>query len=428
MKRQKRLIMTAAIIAGADAAFAPASTSHHCPVTHAFPVRGPLTADASGPLCSALDMEVDVLEDLASSSAKNSIPSLNEATTPLDLIGGMSEEQREFELKLGKAMDTLKKDYPEMLTSDPDLSIYSSDIEVVDPSGVTINGHQSYKTSFSFLHTVVKIFYCPQQSYLTFRLVYDYARRNIRISWNAVLVPRALYGGIKNTMHVDGISVYEIDRKTGLIYQHRVEHLLVNDVPVQAPQGIFSALQVQAEGPEGVPVLNLERGGNIQMEFKGNFLGGSKQGTSLFSVDNREGGTDLFDEDAFKRKNASRKKFGLPPITPDEFVKIEAETRKLEIQQQQKAAASSSAAEMNMTKPKGKNNFMKLFGNILQDTCESNFDCQRPEVCCDLGFKKMCCSSGMGVYNGMPGQNMIPVRVVADDGLQQGGPEGMDNY
>jgi hypothetical protein len=232
---------------------------------------------------------------------------------------------------------------------------------------------------------------------------------------------------VKHQLHVDGISVYELNRTSGLIYQHRVEHLLINDVPVEAPQGIFSVIQNKAmEGPEGVPVWNLDQGGNMHMEFKGNLFGDGQSKTSLFSVENQDSGAEpsSFDEDAFQRKNASRKKFGLKPITPDEFLRIEAETRLLEIQQQQKANASSAA---EMTKPKEKSSFMKLFGNILQDTCESNFDCERPELCCDLGFKKMCCSSGVGVFNGAPGQP-IPVRVIADDGRQQGGPGGMDNY
>ena len=43
--------------------------------------------------------------------------------------------------------------------------------------------------------------------------------------------------------------------------------------------------------------------------------------------------------------------------------------------------------------------FQKLFGDALEDTCASNYDCQRPKVCCDMGFKKMCCSSGMRVFN-----------------------------
>merc|ERR1711865_1291319 len=31
--------------------------------------------------------------------------------------------------------------------------------------------------------------------------------------------------------------------------------------------------------------------------------------------------------------------------------------------------------------------FQKLFGDALEDTCESNYDCQRPEVCCDIMVK-----------------------------------------
>jgi len=38
--------------------------------------------------------------------------------------------------------------------------------------------------------------------------------------------------------------------------------------------------------------------------------------------------------------------------------------------------------------------FQSFMGSMFQDTCQSNFDCNRPEVCCDFGFKKICCSSG----------------------------------
>ena len=153
----------------------------------------------------------------------------------------------------------------------------------------------------------------------------------------------------------------------------------------------------------------------------------------LFSMEDEDNmaNHELFDEVAFQKKNKSRQKFGLPPITEAEFVQIEIKTKELEKAQQQKAASMSSAAEMNMSKEDAKKgNFMnKLFGNLSKDTCQDNWDCQRPEVCCDFGFKKMCCSSGMKVFNGLPGQlQKIPVRVVADDDQWQrrGGPEGTD--
>ena len=333
-----------------------------------------------------------------------------------------------------------------MLKKDPDYSIYHSQIEVVDPKGITLHSLKSYKSSFSFLHTLVKFFYSPDDSGLTFRLVYDCARKSIRVSWNAVLIPRM--GGVRNSLHVDGISVYEFDRESGLINQHRVEHLLINNAPVEAPQGLFRliASQEALEGPEGeiIPVWNIQhempkkRTPVNVLEFKQTFNlfptlplsnPAAAKTTSLFASAESD---PLFDQEAFERKNSSRKKFGVAPLTPDEYLNIEKEVKAMESAAQAKAAAQrqkASAAEAVKPKNQKGNIFGKLFGDIFEDTCESNFDCERPEVCCDLGFKKMCCSSGMRVFDPQPNLQRIPVRVIADDGMYpRGGPEGMDNY
>lgn len=328
-----------------------------------------------------------------------------------------------------------------MLKKDPDYSIYHSQIEVVDPKGITLHSLKSYKSSFSFLHTLVKFFYSPDDSGLTFRLVYDCARKSIRVSWNAVLIPRM--GGVRNSLHVDGISVYEFDRESGLINQHRVEHLLINNAPVEAPQGIFRLIASQAlEGPDGeiIPVWNIQQKMMSQekrtpanvLEFKQGFNLFSKSPISKTSLFSAAESDPLFDQEAFERKNASRKKFGVAPLTPDEYINIEKEVKAMESAAQAKAAAqrkNASAAELVKPKNQKGNVFGKLFGDIFEDTCESNFDCERPEVCCDLGFKKMCCSSGMKVFDPQPNLQRIPVRVVADDGMYpRGGPDGMDNY
>ena len=108
-----------------------------------------------------------------------------------------------------------------------------------------------------------------------------------------------------------------------------------------------------------------------------------------------------FDDEAFERKNKSRKKFGLKPLTRDQFLELEAQVQEMDNQQRQRQASASAASAAELSNKKNKEGFMqKLFGNVLEDTCESNFDCQRPEVCCDFGFKKMCCASGMKVLNG----------------------------
>ena len=62
------------------------------------------------------------------------------------------ERQNEFKMAVGRAIDTLRSDYPDILTKSPDFSIYHDDIEVVDPSGVTLHGLRDYKFSFRIAH------------------------------------------------------------------------------------------------------------------------------------------------------------------------------------------------------------------------------------------------------------------------------------
>jgi len=176
------------------------------------------------------------LEDLATTEGSTGTSSLP------PLLQNMADERREFEMNLGKAMDTLRKDYPTMLHKTPEFGIFHDDISVVDPSGVQLSGIQNYKNSFSFLQTIVRFFYNKPESYVQSRMIYDFARQSIRISWNAVLVPKVV-GNKKNALYVDGISVYKMDSKSGKIVEHKVERMLINNIPVTPPYGILTALR-----------------------------------------------------------------------------------------------------------------------------------------------------------------------------------------
>mmetsp|Transcript_28127 Transcript_28127/g.81313 ORF Transcript_28127/g.81313 Transcript_28127/m.81313 type:complete len:510 (-) Transcript_28127:153-1682(-) len=381
------------------------------------------------------------------------------------------DEESEFKMAVGKAIDTLRKDYPDILERSPDFSIYDQNIEVVDPSGVTLHGVKGYKTSFNFMHALVKFFYCPKDSGLTFRLMYDTLRNSIRVSWNAVLVPRAIYGGDRNLLHVDGISVYDFDRTTGQIVKHHIEHLLLNGEPQRPQEGVFSAIRNQAVS-DGVPVFTVldpngglsagtgtgihvgGRGSSAHDPFTVEFNTGmgtiqnllsppsDAMRTSLFSASKASGGdadaangmdAEDFDEAAFNKKNVSRKKYGLPPMSVAEFQELQAQVRQMEVDQKAKAAQmAAAAAQLAESKKEKKSVLSSLFGSILQDTCESNYDCERPEVCCDLGVKKMCCSSGMHVFNGMsPAKERQLIRVPMPSGeegqMPRGGPGGMND-
>ena len=256
-----------------------------------------------------------------------------------------------------------------------------------------------------------------------------------------------IYGGTRNTLHVDGISEYQLDRESGLITEHRVTHLLINDQAVRPANGIFNALKEFAGtggqvDPEGVPVFSLDggqRGGEEYgigsllswedmklVEFQTTHLSSrsalsSSSSSSLFSSPNDSAAsisssssspdgrgyttsTTMYDLDALQRKNESRKKFGKPPLTPEEYLAIEEEVRAMDTTNKKKAAylAEQLAAARKNKKEKEDSFLSNIFGGVFKNGCESNFDCERPQVCCDVGFKRICCSNGLGIVDGIP--------------------------
>lgn len=165
------------------------------------------------------------------------------------VIREIVDERREFELNLGRAMYVLRNDYPALLVSSPDFSIYHEDIRVVDPSGVQLTGLPSYRNSFHFFRSVSGVFYDVSSSDVRHRMVYDFARSELRVSWNVTLRPKLS----EDPLHVDGVSVYTLDRKSGKIVEHRVERVLMNNIPLRPPYGVFSALNPEVQQmPQGV--------------------------------------------------------------------------------------------------------------------------------------------------------------------------------
>jgi hypothetical protein len=366
-----------------------------------------------------------------------------------------------------------------------DFSIYDKNLEVIDPSGVRLYGLDNYKGAFSLLHAIVNIFYCPERSILTFRMCYDKARQNIRIHWNAQVIPKAIFGGVKKPLHVDGISVYEISRLSGNVTQHRVERLIINDAMVMPEQGIVSALRVHAKGVGQIPVYfspaegpsaadasgadssssSGERNNNNHVLSFQSFSPVARQKSLLFFERKSDGSSDDseipptststqlesmssstdgaamsdgfaadMDWEAFESKNSYRKKFGLKPLSPEEFLDLQKQVAALSLEQSQKAADAMAAADLakqQKEQDKGGGFFKKLFGDALQDTCETNYDCQRPEVCCDFGFTKKCCSSGMRIIDGPVSRQgqlaLIPVTANPNPYPPMNGPRG-GNY
>ena len=115
-----------------------------------------------------------------------------------------------------------------------------------------------------------------------------------------------------------------------------------------------------------------------------------------------------------EKQNVARKKFGLKPLTPEQYVTFQSQIHAMKEDQQAKlveeqkrvAEATAAAAKKEQQQSSGLLTFMKGF---MEDTCQSNFDCQSPEVCCDFGFKRTCCNSGKTNNNLQQEYALIPV-------------------
>ena len=119
-------------------------------------------------------------------------------------------------------------------------------------------------------------------------------------------------------------------------------------------------------------------------------------------------------QQALESKNASRKKFGLAPLSVPQFLELQGQVAELSKQQEAQATQYYQQQEQQMAKQQqrsgGLGNFAKtIFQKSLEDTCYSNFDCESPKVCCDLGFKKMCCSNGMMEVDHQYAYEPVPV-------------------
>jgi len=88
-------------------------------------------------------------------------------------------------------------------------------------------------------------------------------------------------------------------------------------------------------------------------------------------------------------------------LQPNEFVTLDQLRNKID-----------AVAREEEKEPQQAPGFLQtMFSNVFDDTCESNFDCKRPEVCCDFVFKKMCCSSGEMGRNLQQEYALVPVPV-----------------
>lgn len=138
-----------------------------------------------------------------------------------------------------------------------DYCIYSKEIVLTSTNTPLTTSLSSYQKAISVSRSMLNLLYDPEKSIIQNRMVYDSSRCQIRISFNAQLVPRNV---LARRVYIDGISVYSIDMAPvmkngvrredgGKIVEHKIEKLLVNGVGMKPPYlGLFGLESAQSGG------------------------------------------------------------------------------------------------------------------------------------------------------------------------------------
>jgi len=128
--------------------------------------------------------------------------------------------KRNFTLNVGRAIECLRDDVPNMLTEAPNLDIFSDEVVLADPNGPIVKGKAAYKMFFASLRMARRLtMTTPTVEILSLRYLDWRSEITVRFS----VVTESPVPGM-DPVHFDAISVYKLDRK-GLIYEHRIDDM-----------------------------------------------------------------------------------------------------------------------------------------------------------------------------------------------------------
>lgn len=312
-----------------------------------------------------------------------------------------------YQLNQGKAIDSLRRDYPLLLEEEPDFSIFTEDIELFDPSGKRLSGLQQYASVFSGLRLLRRA--AMTGSEVTYRLVVH--DQTIRVRWTAKLWMRAMLPGLGSDtpVQLDGVSVYELDSE-GMIKLHRLEKIVMTGLGATAPVSLAFAWPIQEAA---VPKM-------ARPFFRALDAALRPPAHPPLAV---EAPTPVVEACGGCNEPAALSRWRAPPPQACASGGEERETPMERAARERMEMQEEARRLRALRKPKesGKQGFGGFFFGMPQ-VCESNYDCESPTVCCDLVFASVCCSSGMMVGSPNPQMqgSLIPIPIPVEKDVPGG--------
>lgn len=354
--------------------------------------------------------------------AATTLPTTRPDTVPLFPGVPSTPEKKgpsEFQLNLGRVIDTLRVDHPRFFSHRPDFSIFSDNVVLCDPSGEQrLSGKDAYARMFDALRFIRRG--AMQDATLTHRLVVS--DRTIRVRWHAKLWMRdpatgfnTLANGEAAVVQLDGISVYELD-DDALVRVHRLENIVVNgkeqtavtnlNLPFTWPAGVGVAPEVAMPGFYS-PTFDLSSAFDHSLALPAPERRGAAAAATAAPAGGRARGG----------RRAPAPLAMAQPGTPKETPMQRAARERAEDAEK---AARVAAANRAAAEQRERGERRGLFGISAPQQCETSYDCDAPMVCCDLIFASVCCHSGLlvppsGNSRMRPQEALIPIPVEADD-------------
>jgi hypothetical protein len=327
----------------------------------------PVLSSSKRAISSPVLRSLDVLQDSVARSSGISSEILKstslsqEDMTEIDaLVNNFNQRDPDFQANLGKIISTLNADLPYIFVHEPDMSIFTPELELRDPSGVQFSGLAVYKKVFGLARFLRK--FAMSHCEAKHKLTYDWMKQQVRVTWNTRIWPQ----GQLTPVHIDGISIYSVNDK-GLIYAHRVEKVIVNGMKAEPPYGIKWLM--------------------IMERLKAGVRAQAKQAVPA----------------------------SVPSIS----------SLKMSVNDDG-ARASSDAVPVNQAKDESREQKKSLKDRIMEflpkittpappQSCETSWDCDYDESCCDFLFAKICCSGGLKVDNEGFTAELIPVLIPIEE-------------
>jgi len=300
----------------------------------------------------------------------------------------------EYDLNLGRAIDALRHDYPKLFDEKPDLSIFSQNVELFDPSGKRLHGVSPYERVFDMLRLLRRT--TMQHAEVTYRLVTQ--EDDIRVRWSAKMYMKDPVLGLTQLNIIDGVSVYELD-SVGKIRSHRLESIIKTDQDHELPVSLGF---LWPTGRMATPEMAMPFFRTLQLAAS------EAQAAEMLRPDHSS-----------VRRARPPQASALSGETP---MAKAARERDEDAQKAQRLAELRNPPKVQ--KKKG----LFGFGGGPQE-CETSYDCDAPMVCCDLLIANVCCSGGMMIPSApdpILQRQAIPIPVEKDSpfppGMGGGGP------